>query len=47
VIAGDRLFIANQDSDRVSQILVDRERGKLHPAGPVLPFLAPTCLTLW
>ena len=47
VITGDRLLIANQDSDRVSQILVDRERGKLHPAGIVLPFSSPTCILLW
>ena len=46
VLAGDRLLIANQDSDRVTFLDFDREREKLLPLRAVLPFKAPTCILL-
>ena len=47
VLDGDRILVANQDSDRVSLVLFDREKEKMEPCREYIPFLAPTCIALW
>lgn len=46
-VSGDRILVANQDSDRVSLILFDRERKKLRSGGVCIPFKSPTCIRIW
>lgn len=47
VLSGDRILVANQDSDRVSLVLFDRVKEKMGPGSAFLPFTAPTCIVLW
>jgi 6-phosphogluconolactonase (cycloisomerase 2 family) len=46
-VSGDRILVANQDSDRVSLILFDREKKKLRSGGVCIPFKSPTCIRIW